>query len=282
MGIILAVLTLIVTVGGIKSIANVATKVIPFMVAFFLIGCWIILIKYIDAVPAAFALIMRSAFSPQALEGGILGFAIQQAIRFGVARGLFSNESGLGSAPIAAAAATTSNPVRQGLVSMSQVFWDTIIVCATTGLTLVTCVLKYPERFVNPETGAWFRGATFTAKAFESIPFGPYLLTISIALFAWTTILGWQYYGEKCLEYLTGKKFLMAFRIFYGLIVVLGATMALDLVWDIADAFNAFMAIPNVISLIALSGVIAATTKEYLWDGNLDKLDPEPIPEIKN
>ena len=279
--IFLSALTLLVIVGGLKSIARVAEKIIPVMAVIFWVCCVIILLINHNYIGPAISLILTSAFSQRAIEGGMLGFAVQQAIRFGIARGLFSNEAGLGSAPIAAAAATTRNPVRQGLVSMSQVFWDTIILCATTGIMYVSCILKRPEAFILPD-GSLISGARFAATAFEAIPvIGPYLLTLCIFLFAWTTILGWQYYGERCLEYLGGKKVIKPFRIFYGLMVFVGSLAALNLVWDIADAFNAFMAIPNLISLIALSGVIAAVTKEYLWDKNLDGIDPEPIMEIK-
>ena len=282
-GIFLTVLTLVVIVGGIKSIANVATKVIPFMAILFFLCCFFILAVNYQYVAPAIALIFKSAFSPQAVEGGLLGYAVQQAIRFGIARGLFSNEAGLGSSPIAAAAATSSNPVRQALVSMSQVFWDTIILCFTTGTMYVTCILRYPDRFINPDTGSLISGATLAATAFEVIPvIGPYLLTVCILFFAWTTIIGWEYYGERCIEYLGGKKVLMPFRIFYGIIVFVGSISALNLVWDIADAFNALMAIPNLISLIALTGIVVAVTREYLWNDNLEGIDTEPIMEIKN
>jgi len=282
-GIFLSALTLLVIVGGIKSIVKVAEKVIPFMAILFFLSCLVVLCINYNYVLPAVALIFKSAFSTQAIEGGLMGYAVQQAIRFGIARGLFSNEAGLGSSPIAAAAATSSNPVRQALVSMSQVFWDTIILCFTTGTMYVSCILKRSADFIDPSTGALIGGATFAAKAFEAIPVvGPYLLTIIIFLFAWTTIVGWEYYGERCIEYLGGKKVLMPFRIFYGLMVFVGAVTALNLVWDIADAFNAMMAIPNLISLLALSGLIAAVTKEYLWDKNLEGIDPTPIMEIKN
>ena len=281
-GIFLTVLTFIVIVGGIKSITKMATKVIPFMAVLFFLCCLGILLMNYAYIGPAIALILKSAFSQTAIGGGLLGYAVQQAIRFGIARGLFSNEAGLGSSPIAAAAATSSNPVRQALVSMSQVFWDTIILCFTTGTMYVSCILRFPERFTNAE-GNLIAGSLFAKTAFTSIPVvGPYLLTVCIFLFAWTTIVGWQYYGERCLEYLGGKKVLLPFRIIYSLAVFLGSVMALNLVWDIADAFNALMAIPNLISLLVLSGVIVATTKEYLWNNNLNGVDPEPIMQIKN
>ena len=282
-GIFLTVLTLVVIVGGLKSIVRVATKVIPFMAILFFLCCFAILMMNYQYIIPSIVLIVKSAFSQQAIEGGLLGYAVQQAIRFGIARGLFSNEAGLGSSPIAAAAATSSNPVRQALVSASQVFWDTIILCATTGTMYVSCILRHPDRFIDPATGKLIGGGVFAAKCFESIPvIGPYLLTLVIFLFAWTTIVGWQYYGERCLEYLGGKKVVLPFRIFYGLIVFVGAVAALNLVWDISDAFNAMMAIPNLISLIFLSGIIVTVTKEYLWNNNIDGVDPTPIKEIKN
>jgi AGCS family alanine or glycine:cation symporter len=285
--IFLAVLTFWVIMGGLKSIVKVAQAIIPFMAVLFFLSCFAILMLNNEYIMPALNLIITSAFSQRAIEGGLLGFAVQQAVRFGIARGLFSNEAGLGSAPIAAAAATTSNPVRQGLVSMSQVFWDTIILCFTTGTMYVTCILKYPERFIitaEDGTVSIINGGLLASEAFVSIHpvFGPYLLAFTIFLFAWTTVLGWEYYGERCIEYLGGKKVLVPFRITFGIVVFIGSLTALNLVWDIADAFNALMAIPNLISLIALSGIIVAVTKEYLWDGNLDGVDPEPIPQIKN
>jgi AGCS family alanine or glycine:cation symporter len=230
----------------------------------------------------AVALICKSAFSMQAIAGGVAGYTVTQAARFGIARGLFSNEAGLGSSPIAAAAATTRNPVRQGLVSMSQVFWDTIILCAVTGTMYVTSVLRWPEQFIVD--GALISGGTFAAQVFSNIPggFGPYILTFCILTFAWTTVLGWSYYGERAVEYLLGKKAIMPFKVLYSLAVFIGSVTALNLVWDIADMFNAFMAIPNLISMLALSGVLVKLTKDYLWDKNLDAIDAEPIMEIKN
>jgi AGCS family alanine or glycine:cation symporter len=283
-GIFLTILSAIVIVGGIKSIAKVAEIVIPFMAVFFFLGCLIILLINGPYIGQALGLIVTSAFSTQAAVGGFTGYAVMQAARFGIARGLFSNEAGLGSAPIAAAAAVTRNPVRQGLVSMSQVFWDTIILCAVTGTMYVTCVLKWPNEFIDAGTGELVRGVTFAAKAFGlglgSI--GPIVLTICIFTFAWTTILGWGYYGERSVEYLCGKKGIMPFKVVYSAAVFIGSIMAVDLVFDIADMFNAFMAIPNLISLLALNGLLAKMTKDYLWDKNLDGVDPDPIMEIQN
>jgi len=279
-GIAVAILTLVVIVGGIKSISKVAEKVIPFMSVLYVAGCIIILGINAGYIVPAFIMIMRAAFSTQAFFGGVAGYTVERAMRFGIARGLFSNEAGLGSAPIAAAAAITRNPVRQGLVSMSQVFWDTIIICAIGGLMFVTSVMKRTGDFINADD-AIISGALFARTAFQDLgTIGPYIVTIAIVLFAWTTVLGWGYYGERCIEYLFGKKALMPFRIVYGAMTFVGAVIALDLVWDIADMFNAFMAIPNLITLIALSGVIVKVTKDYLWDKNLDAVDPEPIMEL--
>jgi AGCS family alanine or glycine:cation symporter len=285
MGAILTVITFIVIVGGIKSIARVAEKVIPTMAILFLLGNFIILFLNAAYVGPALTLIVKSACSVQAITGGLTGYAVMTAARFGIARGLFSNEAGLGSAPIAAAAATTRNPVRQGLVSMSQVFWDTIVLCAITGTVYVSSILKRPDEFtyVN-ESGetVLIIGTTFAAKVFEAIPvIGPALLTICILMFAWTTIIGWGYYGERGIEYMFGPKALKPFKIIYSLAVFVGSVTALNLVWDIADMFNAFMAIPNLISMLALNGILVKVTKEYLWDKNLDGIDPEPIMEIK-
>ena len=280
-GIVLTILTFIVIVGGIKSIAKFAQWVMPFIIVVFFLCCLFLLLMNGGYIGAALVLICKSAFSMQAITGGVLGFTVTQAARYGIARGLFSNEAGLGSSPIAAAAATTRNPVRQGLVSMSQVFWDTIVLCAVTGTMYVTCVLRYPDQFIDG--GKIIGGGTLASTAFSNIPggFGPYLLAFCILTFAWTTVLGWGYYGERAIEYLFGKKALMPFKIVYSLAVFIGSVTALNLVWDIADMFNAFMAIPNLISLLILSGVLFNITKEYLWDKNLDGIDPDPIPEIK-
>jgi AGCS family alanine or glycine:cation symporter len=275
-GLLLAGLTFAVIVGGIKSIAAVAEKTIPTMALIFFIGNIIIICLNYQYVGPAIGMIVTHAFTPLAAGGGFAGATVLMAMRFGVARGLFSNESGLGSAPIAAAAAVTRNPVRQAMVSMTGTFWDTIILCACTGIMYTSSVLRYPEIFaeLNP--------AQFAAQAFSVLPFGQYFFVLALFAFAFTTILGWEYYGERCVEYLSGKKGLMPYRIVYSIVVFVGATVALGLVWDIADMFNALMAIPNLISLILLSGVIVAETKKYLWDDNLDAIDTEPIMQIDN
>jgi AGCS family alanine or glycine:cation symporter len=225
-------------------------------------------------IPSTIALIFRDAFTGTAVTGGFAGSTVMMAARYGIARGLFSNESGLGSAPIVAAAAQTRNPVRQALVSSTGTFWDTVVVCAVTGITIVN-------------SGVWSQGldgGKLTHAAFGNIPvIGPIVLTIGLLTFVFSTILGWSYYGEKCVEYLFGtKKAILPYRVFYTIAVFFGSVMSLSLVWDLADLFNGLMAIPNLISLIALSGVIVKETQEYLWDNNLDKISNEAAREVKN
>lgn len=273
-GLGLAILTGIVIIGGVKRIAGVCDKLVPFMAVFYVLGCVIILSMTFRTIPATIALIFKDAFTGQAAVGGFAGSTVMMAARYGVARGLFSNESGLGSAPIVAAAAQTRNPVRQALVSSTGTFWDTVIVCAVTGITIVNA-------------GVWNQGldgGALTHAAFSNIgAIGPIVLTIGLLTFVFSTILGWSYYGEKCVEYLFGsKKAVVPYRIVYTIAVFFGAVMSLSLVWDLADLFNGLMAIPNLISLIALSGIIVKETKEYLWDDNLDKVDEEPVREIQN
>jgi len=271
-GIALAVLTGIVIIGGVKRIASVCDKLVPFMAVFYVIGCTIILVMTAKTIPATIGLIVSNAFTGTAATGGFAGSTIMLAARFGVARGLFSNESGLGSAPIVAAAAQTRNPVRQALVASSGTFWDTVIVCAITGITIVN-------------SGVWnsgLNGGDLTNAAFTHIPVvGPIVLTIGLLTFVFSTILGWSYYGEKCFEYLFhSKKAILPYRIAYTIAVYFGAVMSLSFVWDLADLFNGLMAIPNLISLLALSGVLVKETKEYLWDDNLDKINEEETPVL--
>jgi AGCS family alanine or glycine:cation symporter len=276
-GIILFIITFVVIVGGIKSIAKVSAKVVPtYAIVFILMNLFVIGMN-ISFVPEALALIFKSAFSPRAMGGGFVASTMLIAMRYGVARGLFSNESGLGSAPLAAAAATTRNPVRQALVSMSAVFLDTIIMCFLTGLMLITTILKNPGGYEGLE------GGQFVSFAYNQIPIiGPIILTIGIFLFAWTTVLGWCYYAERTMEYLFGKKCILPFRIIFCIIAYIGSVIPLVVVWDAADMFNALMAIPNLIALILLSGVIVSETKKYLWNNNLDAESTDEIPTINN
>ena len=272
-GIVGGILTAIVIIGGIQSIASVCEKLVPFMAIFYVLGCIIILGINIDTLVPAIGAILRLAFTPGAVAGGLVGQGLLIALRFGVARGLFSNESGMGSAPLVASAAQTRNPVRQALVSATGTFWDTVVVCLMTGLVLVTTIMKNPSINMDSVTD----GGQLTTLAFSQIPvLGPIILVVGIITFAWSTILGWSYYGERCAQYLWGKKSLLPYKLIFVAVVVVGPVLALDLVWTIADILNALMAIPNLIAVLLLSGVIAKETRHYL--NNLDEVDKTEIP----
>ena len=275
-GVVVAVLTALVIFGGIKSISKVCEKLVPLMAFFYVAGCVSILFMNYDFIIPAFQTIFKLAFTKGAAAGGLVGGGIRMAIQYGVARGLFSNESGLGSAPIAAAAAQTRNPVRQALVSATGTFWDTVVVCLMTGLVLVTTIMKNPA--VNADQIE--NGGILTSLAFQQIPvIGPFILVVGIISFAYSTILGWAYYGERCIEYLAGKKSLTIYRIFYVAVAVISPVVALDIVWLIADTLNALMAIPNLIAVLMLSNVVAKETKCYL--DHLEKRDKTPVPIIE-
>jgi AGCS family alanine or glycine:cation symporter len=256
-GSILAVFTAVVILGGIRSIARACERLVPFMAVFYMIGCVILLALKWNTVPQTLALILRSAFTGQAAVGGFVGAGLLQAVRFGIARGLFSNESGLGSAAIVAAAAQTKNPVRQALVSATGTFWDTVVICALTGLTLVN-------------SGAWregLNGAALSKQAFQAIPvIGPMVLTVGLLTFVFSTILGWSYYGEKAAEYLFGSRVIRPYRWLWIMAVMIGALVPLPVVWSFADIANALMAIPNLVALLALHAVIVAETRAHLWN----------------
>ena len=274
-GIVGGLLTAIVIIGGINSIASVCEKLVPFMAAFYVLGCIIILGFNYDFVLPAIGAIVRLAFTPGAVAGGLVGQGLMIAMRFGVARGLFSNESGMGSAPLVASAAQTRNPVRQALVSATGTFWDTVVVCLMTGLVLVSTIMKNPAINMADITD----GGKLTTLAFSQIPvLGPVILVVGIITFAWSTILGWSYYGERCAQYLWGKKAILPYKILFVAVVVVGPVLALDLVWTIADILNALMAIPNLIAVLLLSGVIAKETKYYL--SHLDEVDTTEIPSV--
>lgn len=274
-GIVCALLTVLVIFGGVKSIARVCEKLVPFMAIFYVIGCVIILGYNYDFILPALTTIVSLAFQPGAAAGGLAGSGIMMAARYGIARGLFSNESGMGSAPIVAAAAQTRNPVRQALVSSTGTFWDTVVMCALTGIVLVSSIMKNP----NIDVTQIRDGSVLTSLAFAQIPYiGRFILVIGIVTFAYSTILGWAYYGERCAEYLGGKKMLIPYRIFYVLSIAVAPLITLNLVWDLADAFNALMAIPNLIALLLLSGIIRKETKKYIQD--VDKKDETVIPTI--
>ena len=258
-GIVLMVLVGLVLIGGIKRIATVAGALVPFMAVAYIIGGLIVLVINAEGIPAAIGLIFTQAFTPTAAEGGFAGAAVWLAIRFGVARGIFSNEAGLGSAPIAHAAATTRDPVRQGLIAMLGTFIDTLIVCSVTGLAIIT-------------SGAWTSGATgaaLTSAAFDAaMPgVGGYFVTLALAVFAFTTILGWSFYGEKCVEYLFGVKSIMPFRVAWIVAVPVGASLNLGFVWLLADTLNAMMALPNLIALLLLSPIVFQLTRQYFAAG---------------
>ena len=264
-GAFVCLLTGAVVLGGVKSIARVCSMLVPFMAALYVLGCIYILFVNAAYLWPALQLICRAAFSPEAAGGGFVGSTVMMAARFGIARGLFSNESGMGSAPIVAAAAQTRNPVRQALVSSSGTFWDTVVICALTGLVVVSSVIAYPDiDFSN--------GATLTKDAFSKIPYiGRPLLTFGLLTFAFSTILGWCYYGERAVEYLKGKKWVTGYRILYIAAVFVGSVMNLAVVWNLADCMNALMAIPNLLSLLFLNGIIVHETRKYLWRGRIDK-----------
>jgi AGCS family alanine or glycine:cation symporter len=253
-GILMSVLVGIVLLGGIKRIAEVAGKLVPFMAIIYFVATLSILLLNVTELPAAVVFIVDSAFNGAAATGGFAGATIMLALRMGVARGIFSNESGLGSAPIAHAAAETNSPVRQGTIAMLGTFIDTLIICTMTGLVLVV-------------TGVWNgepQGAAMTLSAFKAeLPFGDIILSICIVLFAFTTMLGWSYYGERCAEFLLGPKVIVPFRVLWVIGVFLGTQMSLDLVWKMSDALNGMMAIPNLIALILLAPVVFRLTREY-------------------
>ncbi len=262
-GILVVIFCLIVILGGIKSIAKVSSKVVPFMAVFYFAVALLIIVMNFRNIPSGLAMIFVDAFSPRSAVSGVLGATVANAIRFGVARGVFSNEAGLGSAPIAAAAAQTDHPCRQGYVNMTGTFIDTIIICTMTGLVVASSGVLGT---VDPATGEFVSGAALTTLAFSNQlgSFGGVLVTISILLFASSTILGWSYYGEKALEYLVGStKLNIAYRIIFSILPFFGAVASLQLAWDISDTFNAMMAVPNLIALLLLSNVIARETNDF-------------------
>jgi AGCS family alanine or glycine:cation symporter len=254
-GIVLAILTAVVIVGGIKRIGAFTEKLVPFMAALYILGGLWLLISNAAKIPAAFAMIFSNAFTGTAAVGGFTGTVMMQAIRFGIARGIFTNEAGLGSAPIAHAAATTDHPVRQGLWGVFEVFTDTIVICSITALSILV-------------TGVWETGesgAVLSAMAFDTgIPVvGRFIVSIGLILFAYSTILGWEYYGERCLEYLAGTKPIIAYRLLWVIAVVVGAIGGLEFMWDLADTLNGLMAFPNLVGVLILSPVVFKLTREF-------------------
>ncbi|MDX1303595.1 sodium:alanine symporter family protein [Photobacterium sp.] len=262
-GLVMMILVGLVLMGGIRRIADVAGKLVPLMSAFYIASGLLVLGMHFSEIPAAFSLIISSAFTPVAAQGGFAGAAVWAAIRFGVARGVFSNEAGLGSAPIAHAAAQTKNPVAQGLVAMLGTFIDTLVVCSITGIAIVV-------------SGAWSTGETgaaLTSLAFSSVlpGLGNYIVAIALSIFAFTTILGWSLYSERCVQYLFGVKAVVPFRVLWIVAVPIGATSSLEFIWLLADTLNAMMAIPNLIALVLLSPVVFKLTKEYFSRQGEDK-----------
>ena len=273
----LSVLVALVIIGGIRSITRVAEKLVPFMALFYFIGCLVILVMNADVLGQAVGTIFTSAFSAKAIGGGFIGSTVAAACRYGFARGLFSNESGMGSAPLVASAAQTRNPKRQALVSMTGTFWDTVVICLMTGLVLVSCVIKYPT--VDGLSGD---GSVLTSQAFSMIPhIGLPVLVIGLVTFAFSTILGWYYYGERCAVYLFGEKVILLYKILWVVGVFVGSMMKIGLVWDLADLMNGLMAIPNIFAVLLLSGVIAKETRRYAGN-RIDDVDQTPIPVLKN
>ncbi|UXU76589.1 MULTISPECIES: alanine/glycine:cation symporter family protein [unclassified Paracoccus (in: a-proteobacteria)] len=263
-GAVLAGMTLLVLVGGIRSIGTVTAALVPVMIVFYVLGALYILLANITAVPGAIGQVFASAFTGSSAVGGFVGSTIMIAVQYGVARGIFSNESGMGSAAIAAASAQTTHPVRQGLVSMTQTFIDTIIVVTCTGLVLITTGVWAQT---DPQTGAQISPAIMTGTAFShGLPgnWGHWIVTVGLVMFAYSTILGWAYYGERNVERLAGRAWVMPFRVLFSAVVYIGCTVQLGVVWNFSDVMNGLMAIPNLIGLLALSGLIARETNFYL------------------
>lgn len=271
-GLIFSILVGLVIMGGLQSIARVCTCLVPLMSGIYLAGCLTLLFMNRGFLVESVEVILKSAFAPRAAFGGVAGYGFMLAARYGIARGLFSNEAGMGSEPIVAATARTRNAVRQGLVSYTGTFC-TIIICAMTGLVIVSCALAYPESVSLKDN------SILTQSCFEQIPYvGKYLLAFAIFAFASTTLIGWFYYGEECLRYLVKTPWILAgYKVFYTLIAFLGAIGSLSVVWDFANFSNGLMVIPNVISLILLQKVVVAETKKYLWSNRLDEKNPRCV-----
>ncbi len=275
-GIIVTICTALVIFGGIKSISRVCEAFVPLMAVLYVLGCIIILFINSDVLWQAVCTIITAAFSPKAMGGGLIGAGIMAAARYGIARGLFSNESGMGSAPIVASAAQSRNPVRQAMISSTGTFWDTVVVCLMTGLVIVSSCIKNPN--IDLKT---VDGDSLTSAAFAQIPvIGTPILVVGIVLFAFSTILGWSYYGERCIEYLFGKKGIIPYKLIFIVVLFIAPITALDIVWTMADIFNALMALPNIFAVIALSPVIVKETNYYMYGNRLDEFDKTPIPTV--
>jgi len=276
-GLILAFIVGLVIIGGIRSITNVSERLVPFMALFYFLGCLFILIMNRDVLGQAVVTIVKAAFSPQAMGGGFIGSTVALACRYGFARGLFSNESGMGSAPLVASAAQTKNPKRQAMVSMTGTFWDTVVICLMTGLVLVSCIIKYPS--IDALSGD---GAALTSMAFSMIPgVGLPILVLGLITFAFSTILGWYYYGERAAVYLFGEKVIGIYKVLWVSGVFIGSIVELNLIWNLADLLNGLMAVPNIFAVLLLNKVIVEETKKYSGVHIEDK-DGTPIPVLAN
>ena len=269
-----ALLILLVVIGGLKFISKVCGALVPAMAVLYVIGCFVILGRNASSVLPAVRLIVTEAFSTKAVSGGFLGVAMMTAIRYGVARGLFSNESGMGSAPLIAASAKTANAVRQALISSTGTFWDTVCICALTGISLVSTALRLDP---NPDFSK-LTAPELAFNAFERIPYaGKYILSVCLAIFAYTTILGWFCYGRQAIRYLGGNRLFQVFRAAYIPLVFLGAATSLQIVWNISDIANGLMVIPNVVCLLWLCRVVKSETAKYLWTGKIKEPDPDCV-----
>lgn len=282
-GLAIVIMVSIVIFGGIKIISKVCEKLVPFMAIAYAWGCIVIIGMNWEYVWPAISLIFECAFTPKAAFGGAVGSGLMMALQFGCARGLFSNESGLGSAPIVASAASTRNPAQQALVAMTGTFWSTVVICALTGIVLVSTMLANPDIassiMANPTV---YSGAMLASEAFAKIPYiGTPILVLGMVAFSYTTILGWSYYGNRCITYLFGRYAIRPYQVIYVAVAFLGAIGVGDIVWTISDIGNALMAIPNIIVVLLLSGMIARETRHYVYDGNLDEADDTPIPQLE-
>lgn len=282
-GLAIVIMVSIVIFGGIKIISKVCEKLVPFMAIAYAWGCIVIIGMNWEYVWPAISLIFECAFTPKAAFGGAVGSGLMMALQFGCARGLFSNESGLGSAPIVASAASTRNPAQQSLVAMTGTFWSTVVICALTGIVLVSTMLANPDIassiMANPTV---YSGAMLASEAFAKIPYiGTPILVLGMVAFSYTTILGWSYYGNRCITYLFGRYAIRPYQVIYVAVAFLGAIGVGDIVWTISDIGNALMAIPNIIVVLLLSGMIARETRHYVYDGNLDEVDDTPIPQLE-
>lgn len=282
-GIVIVLLVSVVIFGGVESISHVCEKLVPFMAVAYAAGCLAILALNWQFLADAIGLIFECAFTAKAAFGGAVGSGIMVALQFGCARGLFSNESGLGSASIVASAASTRNPAQQALVAMTGTFWSTVVICALTGIVLVSTMLAYPDIsqdiLKNP---TFYSGAQLASAAFAKIPYiGTPVLVLGMVTFSYTTILGWSYYGNRCATYLFGRHAIRSYQVIYVAVAFLGAIGVGDVVWLISDIGNALMAIPNIVVVLALSGMITKETRHYVYEDNLDEADETPIPQIE-